>query len=153
MHNCRARSAGDCAGARRPEQEKPIHVQNEAFRKAEAEREAWPEAVASGRPTPAEAESSAKDPEERIAELTRALAATREREADFRQAAFDLNAELLRKDAEIESYRERLEAADAQVAELADIRNHASELEGLMQTRAFRAATWWWRVKAVIRPR
>ena len=99
------------------------------------------------------AESSAQDPEERIAELTRALAATREREADFRQAAFDLNAELLHMDAEMESLRERLEAADAQVAELADIRKRLSELEGLTQTRAFHAATLWWRVKAVIRPR
>jgi hypothetical protein len=96
--------------------------------------------VAIGQPTPAQAESSAKDPKERIAELTRALAATREREGDFRQAAFDLNAELLRKDAEIESFRERLEATHA----------HLAELERLTQTRAFRAATFWWRVKAAI---
>jgi predicted nucleic acid-binding Zn-ribbon protein len=125
-------------------------VQDEPFRKPEAKREAGPEAVESGRPTPAEAESSAKDPEEHIAELTHALAATRERESDFRQAAFDLNAELLRKDAEIESLKEGLEAAAAQVA---DIRKQASELEVLTQTRAFRAATLWWRVKARIRPR
>jgi chromosome segregation ATPase len=115
-------------------------VRDEAFRKLEAEQARPAEAVTSGRPTPVEAESSVKDPDARIAELTRALAATRERESDFRQAVFDLNAELLRKDAEIEGVREQLERTDGQ-------------LQGLMQTRAFRAVTFWWRVKAAIRPR
>ena len=129
-------------------------MQDEASRKAESERDR-----ASGQPAPGDVESPTKDPEERIAELTRAIAATRERETEFRQAAFDLNAELLRKDKEIESFRQRLEAArqrleaaDAQVAELVGLRNRVSELEELTQTRAFRAATKWWRIKAAIRP-
>lgn len=123
----------------------------EGVRKFEAERVGQPKPGTSGHRTPEEAESSPTDAEERIAELTRALAATQEREADFRQAAFDLNAELLRKDAEIDGLRERVDAAEAQVDELAEVRRRLSELEGLMQTRAFRAATWWWRVKAAIR--
>jgi chromosome segregation ATPase len=125
-------------------------VQDEAGapRKVEAERDR-----AGGQPRPAKAVPSANDPAERITELMRALAATREREADFRQAAFDLNAELLRKDAEIDSLRQRLEAADTQVAELPDLRGRISELESLLQTRAFRAATVWWRIKAAIRRR
>lgn len=115
-------------------------MQDEAFPKGEAGQARRAEAVASGRPTPVEAESSTKDPAAHIAELTRALAATRGRESDFRQAAFDLNAELLRKDAELESVRQQLEGC-------------VSELEWLKQTRAFRAVTFWWRVKAAIRPR
>jgi predicted RNase H-like nuclease (RuvC/YqgF family) len=129
-------------------------VPDEAFRKAETKRDR-----AGGRPTRADADSPAKDPEERIAELTRALVATRERETEFRQAAFDLNGELLRKDKEIEGVRQRLEgarkrleAADAQTAEIVALRNRVSELERLTQTRAFRAATTWWRIKAAIRP-
>ena len=105
---------------------------------------------ASGRRPPA---STARDPDERTAELARALAATRERESDFRQAAFDLNAELLYKDAEIQSLRERVDAAEEQVAEVANLRRRVSELEGLTQTRAFRAASSWWRMKAAIRRR
>ena len=129
-------------------------MRDEPLRKLDEELEGRPERVARDQTTSAEGESSsAKDPEERITELTRALAGTREREADFRQAAFDLNAELLHRDAEIESLRARLEAADPQVAELAPLRDRVSELEGLMQTRAFRVAASWWRVKAVFRRR
>ena len=119
-------------------------MRDEGLRKVEVEREERPELLA---------RSPATDPAERIAELMRALAATREREADFRQAAFDLNAELLRKDAELETFRERLDVAEPQVVELPAIRNRLSELEGLTQTRAFRAASFWWRVKAIVRPR
>jgi chromosome segregation ATPase len=119
-------------------------VRHEAIRSAEGE----PEQTAAGTPPrPATAEPAPKAPDERIAELTRALAATREREGDFRQAAFDLNTELLRKDAEIETLRNGIAAADAQAAEL---QRRVTELENLFRTRAFRIATSWWRLKAAI---
>jgi len=117
-------------------------VQDEAVQKGETGRARRPD-VPSTRPAFSEAGSPAAELEARIAELTTALTATRERETDFRQAAFDLNAELLRKDAEIQHVREHFERTAARVA----------ELEGLMGTRAVRAATFWWRVKAALRGR
>lgn len=116
-----------------------------------------PEAVADSRRAQVQVEPPATEPEERVVELTRALAAGRERESAFRQAAFELNAELLRKEAEIQGLRERIDVADAQVSELrvtlSELRARLSELEDLTQTRAFHAATSWWRMKAAIRRR
>jgi chromosome segregation ATPase len=116
--------------------------------------EASLEARANGDPSAEEQDSSCAALERRITELTRALSATRGRESDFRQAAFDLNADLLRKDAEIRTLKARIEAAEAlaaeRAAELEDARSRASDLERLTETRSFRAVTRWWRAKAMI---
>lgn len=127
-------------------------MHDEGLRQVEAEPGRRAKAVVSEgeAPAPVEVEALRPDAEQRVQEVTRALTATRERESDFRQAAFDLNAELLKRDDELETLRERLGAAEAQAAELPALRSRVAELERLMQTRAFRVATSWWRMKARI---
>ena len=83
------------------------------------------------------------------------LEATHLREAEFRQAVFDLNAELLRKDQELATLdadlthsRARLEERDAEIAAISP---HATEYTRILETRSFRAVRRWWALKARIR--
>jgi chromosome segregation ATPase len=125
-------------------------MRDERLRQVETTQEGDAEVAENGLPPSGEDPAVRPDPDRRVAELARALAATQERESDFRQAAFDLNAELLQRDDELARLRDRVDAAEGEVAELAALRGRIAELEQLMQTRAVRAATFWWRLKARI---
>jgi predicted nucleic acid-binding Zn-ribbon protein len=91
--------------------------------------------------------------EDELAELRRALDASHGREVDFRQAAFDLNAELLRMEDEIESLKERLASAEALRADVEELRKRTADYERIMRTRGVRAVVRWWSLKASLRRR
>ena len=90
----------------------------------------------------------------RLTALEQALQAVTTRERDFRQAVFDMNAELLRKDAEQATVQAALDERHALLVrtegELAVARPLAVEYERIITTRAFGLIRLWWRVKAFL---